>query len=45
MIIEETRKGYKLGTYVLRASQVIVSTGPAKANSQNPEDSIQNSES
>ena len=28
-IIEETRKGYKLGTYILRASQVIVSTGPA----------------
>ena len=30
-IIEETRKGYKLGTYLLRASQVIVSTGPARA--------------
>lgn len=30
-IIEETRKGYKLGTYLLRASQVIVSTGPAIA--------------
>ena len=29
IIIEETRKGYKLGNYVLRASQVIVSTGPA----------------
>lgn len=29
VIIEETRKGYRLGTYVLRASQVIVSTGPA----------------
>jgi molecular chaperone GrpE len=29
MIIEETRKGYRLGTFVLRASQVIVSTGPA----------------
>ena len=29
MIIEETRKGYRLGTYILRASQVIVSTGPA----------------
>jgi molecular chaperone GrpE len=28
-IIEETRKGYKLGNYILRASQVIVSTGPA----------------
>jgi len=31
MVIEETRKGYRLGTYVLRASQVIVSSGPAKA--------------
>jgi molecular chaperone GrpE len=30
MVIEETRKGYRLGTYVLRASQVIVSSGPAK---------------
>jgi molecular chaperone GrpE len=29
MVIEETRKGYRLGTYVLRASQVIVSSGPA----------------
>ncbi len=38
-IIEETRKGYKLGTFLLRASQVIVSTGPAKDNGQNPEDS------
>ena len=31
IIIEETRKGYRLGSYVLRASQVIVSTGPAMA--------------
>lgn len=31
IIIEETRKGYRLGSYVLRASQVIVSTGPANA--------------
>jgi len=31
LIIEETRKGYRLGSYVLRASQVIVSTGPAVA--------------
>lgn len=30
-VIEETRKGYRLGTYVLRASQVIVSSGPAQA--------------
>ena len=29
-IIQETRKGYKLGTFVLRAAQVIVSTGPAQ---------------
>ena len=34
MIIEETRKGYRLGTYVLRASQVIVSTGPVAGNNQ-----------
>ncbi len=34
VIIEETRKGYKLGTYLLRASQVIVSAGPAKDSSQ-----------
>jgi len=43
IIIEETRKGYKLGTYLLRASQVIVSTGPAKDSSQSSEDSSQNS--
>ncbi len=30
VIIQETRRGYRLGTYLLRASQVIVSTGPAK---------------
>lgn len=29
MVIEETRKGYKLGNYILRAAQVIVSSGPA----------------
>lgn len=29
VIIQETRRGYKLGNYVLRASQVIVSTGSA----------------
>jgi len=29
MVIEETRKGYRLGNYILRASQVIVSSGPA----------------
>lgn len=28
-IIQETRKGYMLGAYVLRAAQVIVSAGPA----------------
>lgn len=28
-VIQETRKGYKLGSFVLRAAQVIVSTGPA----------------
>ena len=31
VIIEETRKGYRLGTYILRASQVIVSTGSLTA--------------
>ena len=36
-IVEETRKGYKLGTYILRASQVIVSTGPVKNSSPDPE--------
>ncbi|MEI6563579.1 MAG: nucleotide exchange factor GrpE [bacterium] len=35
-IIEETRKGYKLGAYLLRASQVIVSTGPAVAAVTDP---------
>ena len=29
VIIQETRRGYKLGNYLLRAAQVIVSTGPA----------------
>lgn len=28
IIIQETRRGYKLGSFVLRASQVIVSSGP-----------------
>ena len=28
-ILKETRRGYKLGSFVLRASQVIVSSGPA----------------
>lgn len=28
MIIEETRRGYLLGSFVLRASQVVVSNGP-----------------
>ena len=31
VVIEETRKGYRIGTFVLRASQVIVSAGPATA--------------
>jgi molecular chaperone GrpE len=31
VIIEETRKGYMLGQYLLRAAQVIVSCGPADA--------------
>lgn len=43
-IIEETRRGYKLGTFVLRASQVIVSTGPANASSQESEVSSPNPE-
>lgn len=29
VIIQETRRGYRLGNYLLRAAQVIVSTGPA----------------
>jgi molecular chaperone GrpE len=32
IIIQETRRGYHLGTFLLRAAQVIVSTGPAKAD-------------
>lgn len=32
MIIEETRRGYRLGSYILRASQVIVSTGAPAAS-------------
>lgn len=28
-VIQETRRGYRLGAYVLRAAQVIVSKGPA----------------
>jgi molecular chaperone GrpE len=31
IIIQETRRGYKLGSFVLRASQVIVSSGPKPA--------------
>lgn len=40
IVIEETRKGYRLGTYLLRASQVIVSTGSptAKAPEEKPAD-------
>ncbi len=39
VIIEETRKGYRLGTYVLRASQVIVSTGSkTMKESEQPEE-------
>lgn len=37
VIIEETRKGYRLGSFVLRASQVIVSTGPATASAPAPQ--------
>ncbi|MEI6514794.1 MAG: nucleotide exchange factor GrpE [bacterium] len=29
IVIEETRRGYRLGNYILRAAQVIVSSGPA----------------
>jgi molecular chaperone GrpE len=28
IVIEETRRGYRLGNYILRAAQVIVSSGP-----------------
>lgn len=42
VVIEETRKGYRLGTYVLRASQVIVSSGPAKPAAQEPEKTEEN---
>ncbi len=35
-IIQETRRGYKLGSFVLRASQVIVSTGPAPTPTAEP---------
>lgn len=31
MVIQETRRGYKLGSFLLRASQVIVSSGPGTA--------------
>ena len=34
VIIEETRKGYRLGSFILRASQVIVSTGPAPSSAE-----------
>lgn len=43
-IIEETRKGYKLGNYILRASQVIVSTGPAKEILQDSDPTPQESD-
>lgn len=36
VIIQETRRGYRLGTFLLRASQVIVSTGPAPAAAAEP---------
>ena len=36
VVIEETRRGYKLGHYILRAPQVIVSTGPAAGKEQTP---------
>lgn len=35
-IIQETRRGYKLGNYLLRAAQVIVSTGPAAEAAKPP---------
>jgi len=31
VIIQETRRGYKLGNFLLRPAQVIISTGPAEA--------------
>jgi molecular chaperone GrpE len=38
MIIEETRRGYLLGSFLLRASQVIVSNGPATPSADNADD-------
>jgi molecular chaperone GrpE len=35
-IIQETRRGYKLGSFVLRASQVIVSSGPTTTGTATP---------
>jgi molecular chaperone GrpE len=35
-VIQETRRGYKLGSFVLRAAQVIVSSGPAMAPNAAP---------
>ena len=37
VIIQETRRGYKLGNYLLRAAQVIVSTGPTADTAESPE--------
>ncbi len=34
VIIQETRRGYKLGNFLLRPAQVIVSTGPATGTGQ-----------
>lgn len=38
VIIQETRRGYRLGSYLLRAAQVIVSTGPAKTDEPSAEE-------
>jgi molecular chaperone GrpE len=38
MIIEETRRGYLLGTFLLRASQVIVSNGSAAQTADSADD-------
>lgn len=39
-IIEETRRGYLLGPFVLRASQVIVSNGPAPLTPDSATDAV-----
>lgn len=36
-IIAQTRRGYKLGDFILRAAQVVVSSGPAEGNDENHE--------